>query len=54
MGTAVGNQSDLSSAYNSSEERVSKVKVIVMYDLGNRGRRGKEADLSSFHPINFL
>ena len=54
MGTAVGNQSDLSSAYKSSDERVIKVKVIVMYDLGNRGRRGKEADLSSFHPINFL
>jgi len=54
MGTAVGNQSDLSSAYNSSEERVSKVKVIVMYDLGNRGRRRKEADLSSFHPIYIL
>jgi len=54
MGTAVGNQSDLSSAYNSSEEKVSKVKVIVMYDLGDRGRRGKEANLSSFHPIYLL
>ena len=54
MGTAVGNQSDLSSAYNSSEERVSKVKVIAMYDLGNRGRRRKEADLSSFHPTYLL
>ena len=54
MGTAVGNQSDLSSAYKSSDERVFKVKVIVMYDLGDRGRRRKEANLSSFHPIYLL
>jgi len=46
MESAVGSQSDLSSAYKSSDERVFKVKVMVMYDLGNRGRRGKEADLS--------
>ena len=53
MGTAVGNQSDLSSAYKSSDERVIKVKVIVMYDLGNRGRRGKEADLFNY-PTNLI
>jgi len=47
MGTAVGNQTDLSSAYNSSEEKVIKVKVIGMYDLDSRGRRGKEANLLS-------
>jgi len=47
MGIAVGNQSDLSSAYKSLDERVIKVKVIVMYDLDSRGRWRKEADLLS-------
>jgi hypothetical protein len=47
MENAVGNQSDLSSAYKFQDERVFRVKVIAMYDLNNRGRRGKEADLLS-------
>jgi len=48
MEAAVGNQSDLSSAYKSLDERVFKVKVIAMYDLNNRGRRGKGADLFNY------
>jgi hypothetical protein len=48
MGTAIGNQSDLSSAYKFLQnERVLKVKVIAMYDSDDRGRRGKGADLLS-------
>jgi len=47
MEVAAGKQSGLSSAYKSSDEKVFKVKVIVMYDLDNRGRRRKEADLLS-------
>jgi len=27
---------------------VIKIKVIAMYDLDNRGRRGKEADLFNY------